>query len=47
MLQWFIKEQVEEEKNATEVVEQLKLIGDQGAAVIMLDHHLGLRKSGS
>ncbi len=47
MLQWFIKEQVEEEKNATEVVEQLKLIGDQGAAVIMLDHHLGMRKSGS
>jgi ferritin len=47
MLQWFIKEQVEEEKNATEVVEQLKLIGDQGAAVIMLDHHLGMRKSGT
>jgi len=47
MLQWFIKEQVEEEKNATEVVEQLKMIGDQGAAVIMLDRHLGMRKAGS
>lgn len=47
MLQWFIKEQVEEEKNATEVVEQLKTIGDQGAAAIMLDRHLGMRKAGS
>jgi len=47
MLQWFITEQVEEEKNATEVVEQLNMIGDQGAAVIMLDQHLGMRKSGS
>ena len=46
MLQWFINEQVEEEKNAAEVVEQLKLIGDQGAAVIMLDQHLGMRKAG-
>jgi ferritin len=46
MLQWFINEQVEEEKNAAEVVEQLKLIGDQGAAVLMLDHHLGMRKAG-
>ena len=47
MLQWFINEQVEEEKSAAEVVEQLKLIGDQGAAVIMLDRHLAMRKSGS
>jgi ferritin len=46
MLQWFITEQVEEEKSAAEVLEQLKLIGDQGAAVIMLDHHLGMRKAG-
>lgn len=46
MLQWFINEQVEEEKSAAEVVEQLKLIGDQGAAVLMLDQHLGMRKSG-
>jgi len=42
-LQWFVTEQVEEEKNATEVIEQLKMIGDQGAAIIMLDRHLGMR----
>ena len=46
MLQWFISEQVEEEKNASEIIEQLKMIGDQGAAVIMLDRHLGMRGGG-
>jgi ferritin len=43
MLQWFINEQVEEEKNATEIVEQLKLIDAHGTAVLMLDHQLGKR----
>ena len=43
MLHWFINEQVEEEKNATEIVEQLKLIDAHGTAVIMLDHRLGKR----
>ena len=43
MLQWFIDEQVEEEKNANEIVEQLKLIDAHGTAVLMLDHRLGKR----
>jgi ferritin len=43
MLHWFINEQVEEEKNATEIVEQLKLIDARGTAVLMLDHNLGKR----
>ena len=43
MLQWFIKEQVEEEKNASEIVEKLKLIDAHGTAVLMLDHELGKR----
>ena len=42
-LQWFINEQVEEEKNATQIVEQLKLIGDQGAALFMMNAQLGSR----
>jgi ferritin len=46
MLQWFISEQVEEEKTASEIIEQLKMIGDQGAAVIMLDRHLAMRGGG-
>lgn len=45
MLRWFIEEQVEEEKSASEVVEQLKLIGDQGAGLLILDKHLGERKA--
>jgi ferritin len=43
MLHWFVDEQVEEEKNASTIVEQLRLIGDHPGALIMLDHHLGER----
>ncbi len=43
MLQWFISEQVEEEKNAAEIVANLKLIEERGTAVLMLDHRLGKR----
>jgi len=43
MLQWFITEQVEEEKNATEIIESLKLIDTHGTAVLMLDKQLGKR----
>jgi ferritin len=43
MLQWFIDEQVEEEKNATEIVDTLKMVGDQGQALVMLDRALGRR----
>ncbi len=46
MLQWFINEQVEEEKNAGEIVATLKLIEDRGTAVLMLDHQLAKRKAG-
>jgi len=43
MLHWFIDEQVEEEKNASEIVEQLKLIEERGTAILMLDHQLANR----
>jgi ferritin len=43
MLQWFITEQVEEEKNAAEVMASLQLIEDRGTAVLMLDHRLAKR----
>lgn len=45
MLQWFITEQVEEEKNAAEIVANLKLIEERGTAVLMLDHRLAKRKA--
>ena len=40
LLQWFITEQVEEEKTVAEIIEQLKLIDARGTAVLMLDHQL-------
>lgn len=43
MLQWFISEQVEEEKNAAELVAKLRLIEERGTAVLMLDHRLSKR----
>ena len=43
MLQWFISEQVEEEKNAAEIVANLKLIEDRGTAILVLDHKLAKR----
>lgn len=36
-LQWFITEQVEEEASAAEMVERLKMAGDDRAALLMLD----------
>ena len=42
-LQWYITEQVDEEKNAAEIVQQLELIDAHGTAVLMLDHQLGKR----
>ncbi|MFQ5960103.1 MAG: ferritin [Candidatus Methylomirabilales bacterium] len=43
MLQWFITEQVEEEHAASDVVEQLKMIGNEPAALFLLDRQLGAR----
>ena len=43
-LQWFVKEQVEEEKNATEILESLKMAGESGNFLFMLDKKLGERE---
>ncbi len=43
-LHWFIKEQVEEEKTASDIIETLKMIGDKGHALLMLDRQLAQRK---
>ena len=45
LLQWFITEQVEEEKNAAEIIANLQMIEERGTAVLMLDHRLGKRGS--
>ena len=45
MLQWFVKEQVEEEKTAGDIVEQLKMAGDSSAALLMADRQFAARKT--
>ena len=44
-LQWFVTEQIEEEASADIIVQKLKLVGDKGHALLMIDHHLGQRKA--
>jgi len=43
LLQWFIDEQVEEEKSAGEIVDQLELVGDSVSALLVIDERLGRR----
>ena len=42
-LQWFVTEQVEEESTADEVVQKLKLAGDTGPGLFMMDQELSRR----
>jgi len=42
-LQWFVTEQVEEESNADDIVQQLKMIGNDGHGLFMIDRELGTR----
>lgn len=43
-LLWFVDEQVEEELNATTLIDKLKLVGDFKAGLYMLDKELGERE---
>lgn len=42
-LQWYVGEQVEEESNVNEILQQLRLLGDNPAALFMVDRDLGAR----
>jgi len=44
MLQWFVKEQVEEEAHANEILSQIRIVGDVPGHLFYLDHHLGKRE---
>lgn len=43
-LQWFVTEQVEEEKNASDILATLKMIGESKNGMIMLDRQLAKRE---
>ena len=46
VLEWFVTEQVEEEDSVGTVVDQLRMAGDNQAAILMLDRELGARGAG-
>ena len=43
-LQWFVKEQVEEEAATAEVAGQLRLVGSDGPSLLLMDRQLSVRK---
>ena len=45
-LQWFVTEQIEEEKNADTIVQKLAMIKDAPQGLLMLDKELGARRAG-
>lgn len=44
LLLWFIDEQVEEEEAVQDIIDKLKLIGDDGSGLYLLDREMGERK---
>jgi len=42
-IQWYVTEQIEEEKNDNEILQKLKLGGDSGPGLFMIDEQLGTR----
>jgi len=43
LLHWFIDEQVEEEEAAEEIIQSLKLAGESGEGLLLIDRELGQR----
>lgn len=44
MLQWFVSEQVEEESSADDIVQKLRMAGNDSSALLMMDKELSLRR---
>jgi len=42
-LHWFVTEQVEEEKNVQEIIDQLKMVGDNGSGLYLIDKEMATR----
>lgn len=42
-LQWFVTEQIEEENNDRDLIAKLKLVGDNGHGILMIDGEMGQR----
>ena len=46
-LDWFVQEQVEEEKTSGLLAEQLRMVGEDRPGLLMLDRELGQRRGGA
>jgi ferritin len=44
LAQWYVKEQVEEEKNASEILQTVDLVGNSAQGIFLLNVELGKRK---
>jgi ferritin len=44
LLQWYVKEQVEEEATASKIAERMKMVQDSPNGMFMMDAHLGRRE---
>lgn len=44
MLQWFITEQIEEEANATDILNKFKMVGNSSQGIWMIDRELAARQ---
>jgi len=42
-LQWFVTEQIEEENNDRDLIAKLKLVGDNGHGILMIDGEMAQR----
>ncbi len=42
-MQWFVTEQVEEEKSARDIIAKLEMAGTDARALLVIDHELGMR----
>ncbi len=44
LLQWYVTEQVEEEATLNQIIDQIKIVGDNGHGLLTIDKELGSRK---
>ena len=47
MLQWFVTEQIEEEKTARDVIAALEMVKGRSDALLLLDREMGARPAAS
>ncbi len=45
LIDWFLAEQIEEEDTVSEIIDQIKLVGNDGAGLLRIDSRLANRNS--